>query len=195
MAQWCPGGKAYFQFRPPYRFFWIAFSRPRSSFISINCHVYIFPINYFVKVHYLLCLLLWYCILNDVEDHKYAGPEGRQYPLKKMNISYFMEPITQYFLRRFVERDSPRCPTKRMVLITCFRKVMRLKSPGLIDYHVKIEFLRFNLLSSSFVNKFDRIICISLEHTYLCHFNYLLQLPQNNTYFNDCKMLSKCWGI
>jgi len=30
-----------------------------------------------------------------------------------------------------------------MVLITCVRKVMRLKSLGLRDYHVKIEFLRF----------------------------------------------------
>ena len=83
-------------------------------------------------------------------------------PKEDENISYFMEPITQYFLRRFVERDSPRCPTKRMVLITCVRKVMRLKSLGLIGYHVKIEFLRFNLLSSSFFNKFDRFICISI---------------------------------
>jgi len=40
-------------------------------------------------------------------------------------------------------------PSKRMVLITCVCKVMRLKSLGLKDYHVKIEFLRLNLLSSS----------------------------------------------
>jgi len=53
--------------------------------------------------------------------------------------------------------------SKRMVLITCVRKVyLRLKSLGLIDYRVKMEFLLFNLLSSSFFkNKFDRIICIS----------------------------------
>jgi len=57
-------------------------------------------------------------------------------------------------------------PSKRMVLITCVRKVMRLTSLGLKDYHVKIEFLQINVLSSSFFNKFDRIICISIEHTY-----------------------------
>jgi len=48
-----------------------------------------------------------------------------------------------------------------MGLITCVRNAMRLKSLGLIDYHVKIEFRRFNLLSCSFFNTFDRIICIS----------------------------------
>jgi len=52
--------------------------------------------------------------------------------------------------------------SKRMVLITCVCNVMRLKSLGLIDNHVKIEFLRFNLLSSSFFNKFVYIICISI---------------------------------
>jgi len=83
-----------------------------------------------------------------------------------------------------------------MVLITCVRKVMRLKSLFLIDYHVKIEFLR---LFFCYLVQFELIALYVYQqntHASVTLINLFL-LPQNNTYFNDCKMflLSKCWGI
>jgi len=77
-----------------------------------------------------------------------------------------------------------------MVLITCVRKVMRLKSLGLVDYRVKLNFFDLICYLVHFCNKFNRIICISIEHTYVlvsCTLINLFLLPQNNTYFNDCK--------
>jgi len=47
------------------------------------------------------------------------------------------------------------------LIITYVRNAMRLKTLGLINYHVKLNFFDLICYLVYFFNKFDRIICIS----------------------------------